>query len=115
MVTRTTWLPRMSLGYGPTHPLIPRYGTGFRGLTFDGTGILGTGLFSSDFTTWGIAEIVAGLIGMYAVYAMFFQAKQTKYRLEAATGRRRRRRATKYREKAKRLEAGEGGRLFGFL
>jgi hypothetical protein len=74
------------------------------GLTFDGTGLFGTGLFSGDITSWGIPEAIAGLVGVYAVYAMFFQARQTKYRVEMAAGRRRKRRAAKYREKAKRLE-----------
>jgi hypothetical protein len=81
------------------------YGKGISGLTFDGTGLLGTGLFSGDVTTWGIPEAVTGLVGIYAVYAMFFQAKQTKYRLEAVAGRRRKRKAAKYRAKAQQLEA----------
>lgn len=79
--------------------------SGFGGLTFDGTGLLGTGLFSGDISTWGVAELVAGLIGVYAVYSMFHQTKQTKYRLEMGAGRRRKKRAASYREKAKKLEA----------
>lgn len=77
---------------------------GMRGLSFDGTGLFGTGLFSGDVSTWGVTELVAGLIGVYAVYSMFFQAKQTKYRLEMGAGRRRKKRAASYRAKAKRLE-----------
>jgi len=77
---------------------------GMRGLTFDGTGLLGTGVFSGDISTWGVTEIVFGAIGLYAVYAMFFQAKQTKYRLEGSARRRRVKRAKTYREKAKKLE-----------
>lgn len=78
--------------------------TGLRGLSFDGTGLFGTGLFSGDMSTWGIAELVVGAIGAYAVYAMFFQAKQTKYRLEAGARRRRVGRASKLRARAKQLE-----------
>ena len=80
------------------------WGNGLQGLTFDGSGFLGTGLFSSDISEWGISEVVFGLIGIYGVYAMFFQAKQTKYRLEMTAGRRRKSRAAKLRAKAKRLE-----------
>lgn len=79
-------------------------GGGMRGLTFDGSGFLGTGLFSGDISTWGISEIIFGLIGAYAVYAMFYQAKQTKYRAEISAGRRRKRRAVSLRAKAKQLE-----------
>ncbi len=78
------------------------YGLG--GLSFDGTGLFGTGLFSGDITTWGVSELVAGAIGIYAVYAMFFQAKQTKYRMEAGARRRRVGKAKRLREKAKQLE-----------
>jgi hypothetical protein len=77
---------------------------GLGGLTFDGTGLLGTGLFSGDITTWGVSELIAGAIGAYAIYAMFFQAKQTKYRLEAGARRRRVGRASRLRQKAKQLE-----------
>lgn len=88
------------------------WGAGMQGLTFDGTGLLGTGLFSGDMSTWGMAEILFGLVGAYAVYAMFFQAKQTKYRLEQSAHRRRKGRATKYRAKAKQLEEAEVGGIF---
>lgn len=77
---------------------------GMSGLTFDGTGLFGTGLFSGDITTWGAPEAIAGLIGLYGVYAMFFQAKSTKYRIEQGAGRRRRSKASKLRAKAKQLE-----------
>jgi hypothetical protein len=85
---------------------------GLGGLTFDGTGLFGTGLFSGDPTTWGIPEVIAGGIGAYALYAMFFQAKQTKYRLEASAQRRRKTKAAKYRAKAQRLEAKGLGGIF---
>lgn len=77
---------------------------GLQGLTFDGTGLLGTGLFSGDFSTWGISELLAGVVGIYAAYSMFHQGKQTKYRMEMSAGRRRKSTATKLRAKAKRLE-----------
>lgn len=77
---------------------------GIRGLTFDGTGLFGTGVFSGSIGNWGVSEAVLGVVGLYAVYAMFFQAKQTKYRMEAGARRRRVSRAKSLREKAKRLE-----------
>ena len=85
---------------------------GMGGLTFDGTGLLGTGLFSGDWTTWGIPEAVTGLIGAYAFYAMFMQAGQTKTRLEGAAQRRRRSRAARDRAKAKALEEKGFGGIF---
>jgi hypothetical protein len=84
---------------------------GLSGLTFDGTGLFGTGLFSGDVSTWGVPEIIASGFGAYAVYSMFFQAKQHKYRLESKVRRSRVSRAAKYRRKAKELESREG--LFG--
>lgn len=77
---------------------------GMRGLSFDGTGLLGTGLFSGDISTWGIGELILSIIGAYAIYSMFHQGKQTKYRLEMGAGRRRKSRAASLRAKAKRLE-----------
>lgn len=80
------------------------WGAGMQGLSFDGSGLLGTGLFSGDWTTWGWAELIAGAIGAYAIYAMVHQTKQTKYRMEIGAGRRRKSRAASYRAKAKQLE-----------
>lgn len=40
---------------------------GFGGLSFDGTGLLGTGLFAGDMTTWNMEWVV--LIGLgYLIY-----------------------------------------------
>jgi hypothetical protein len=85
--------------------------SGLGDLSFDGTGLLGTGLFSMDPSTpWGIPELVAGLIGAYAFYSMFMQTKQTKYRLEAGAQQRRKSKAARLRAKAKALEdRGLGG------
>jgi hypothetical protein len=85
---------------------------GLAGLTFDGTGFLGTGLFSGDPSTWGLSEIIASMVGMYAIYSMYHQAGQTKYRLEGAAHKRRKTKAQKLREKAKQLEAKELGGIF---
>lgn len=85
---------------------------GMGGLTFDGSGFLGTGLFSGDVTTWGFSELIAGVIGLYAVYSMIFQTKQTKYRLEQSAHKRRKSRAARLREKAKKLEEREVGGIF---
>ena len=85
---------------------------GLRGLSFDGSGFLGTGLFAGDFSTWGIGEIIFGLIGVYAIYSMVHQTKQTKYRLEGAAHRRRKSKAASYRARAKVLEEKELGGIF---
>lgn len=77
---------------------------GISGLSFDGSGFLGTGLFAGDYTTWGVGEIIFGVIGAYAVYTMFFHARGTKQRLVEGAGRRRKSRASSLRAKAKRLE-----------
>lgn len=142
MVTSTALLPRMSLGYEPTcidraslwpcFPIMPRYGfgavatnnpviprPGISGLTFDNTGLFGTGLFcwpptflGGDTCSWGIPEVISVLIGGFALYSMFHQTKQTKYRLEGAAQKRRQKRAAKYRAKAKRLEEKGFGGIF---
>ena len=77
---------------------------GLGGLTFDGTGLFGTGVFSGDIWSWGVTEVVFGLIGIYSFYAMFHQAKQTKYRAEMSAGRRRKSKAVRLRARAKKLE-----------
>jgi hypothetical protein len=86
---------------------------GMGGLTFDGTGLLGTGLFSGDITTWGFPELIVGLVGVYAIYSMFLQTKQIKSRaktsLEVGARIRRSKKAISYRRKAEALEAKEGG------
>jgi hypothetical protein len=88
------------------------WGAGMQGLTFDGTGLLGTGLFSGDITTWGFPELIVGIIGVYAVYSMFFQTKQLKReatsRLYARGKTRRTSRAARLRAQADRLETTEG-------
>jgi hypothetical protein len=85
---------------------------GMKGLSFDGTGLLGTGLFSGDISTWGFGELLLGLVAAYAIYSMFYQTKQTKYRLEQGAHRRRKSRAASYRAKAKMLEEKEVGGIF---
>lgn len=85
---------------------------GLAGLTFDGTGLLGTGLFSQDPSTWGLSELIVSAVGAYAFYSMIHQTGQHKIRLEAATQRRRKKVAAKYRAKAKQLEEKEVGGFF---
>ena len=105
MVTRSSLLPRMSVGYQPTcldkpslwpcypimppyglmglragypgYPVIPRYGVS--GLTADGTGLFGTGLFclSGDNCSWGLAEIIFVAVGGYMLWATFRESKRT--------------------------------------
>jgi hypothetical protein len=45
---------------------------GVGGLTMDGTGLLGTGLFSGgmDLSTWGVGEYLVLAFGAYAVYSL---------------------------------------------
>ena len=85
---------------------------GMGGLTFDGTGLLGTGLFSGDITTWGFPELIVGLVGVYAIYSMFFQTRQLKReatsRLYARGKTRRTSRAARLRAQADKLETSEG-------
>jgi hypothetical protein len=108
-------MPRFGLmGLSAAYPVIPRYGVS--GLTFDGTGLFGTGLFSSDLSNWGWSEIIFGVLGIYGIYATFFRAKQQVKAgylgLEGRAQRRRVARAAKYRAKAKRLEAKGLGGIF---
>lgn len=130
-------LPAMSVGYSPVcaskvglwpcYPMMPRFGVsglgavnpviprpGLSDLSMDGSGILGTGLFG---TSWGMPEVIVLAIGVplgiFAMYSMFHQTKQTGYRLEARGRRKRVSKAAKLRAKAKRLEEKEGG-WFGF-
>ena len=86
---------------------------GLGGLSFDGTGLLGTGLFSGDMTTWGWSELVFGLIGTYAIYTMFIQTKQVKARVSTGLKTRARGRrvskAARLRRQATELEKDDGG------
>jgi hypothetical protein len=86
---------------------------GLGGLTFDGTGLFGTGLFSGDVTTWGVPELITGIIGVYAIYTMFLETKHVKRdvteRLGARAKVRRVSRAAKLRKQAEELESKEGG------
>lgn len=47
------------------------------GLTFDGTGLLGTGLFSGglDFSTWGPGEIGVAAVGAWMLYSTLFTTR----------------------------------------
>lgn len=89
------------------------WGGGLRGLSFDGTGLLGTGLFSGDFTTWGWSELLFGAIGAYAFYTMFLQTKQVKERvstrLKSRARVRRVSKAARLRKQAEELDKDEGG------
>jgi hypothetical protein len=46
---------------------------GMGALTMDGTGLLGTGLFSGgfDLSTWGIGEYLTATFGLYIVFSVF--------------------------------------------
>ena len=62
----------------------PGVSRGLRGLTFDGTGLLGTGLFSSglDISQWTIWEYLIALSGAYFAYSVFFSSPAKKRRSE---------------------------------
>jgi hypothetical protein len=108
-------MPTYGFGAIPAnYPVIPR--PGFAGLgQDDSTGLFGTGFFGA-MSTWGTGEWVMLLmgvpIGLFALYSMFHQTKQAKYRMEGAARKRRVRKATKLRARAKRLEEKEGGLFF---
>jgi len=136
MVTRN-YLPRMAVGYQPTcmsgpglwpcYPIMPKYGLrsmgaaypvipryGVSGLTFDNTGLFGTGLLGSG--SWDFWDYAFLALGIYGIYAIFFRAKQQVKAgylgLEGRAQKRRVARAAKYRAKAKRLEAKGLGGIF---
>lgn len=84
------------------------------GLTMDGTGLFGTGLFSSDLTSWGMPELLLGALGVYMLYSTKRQTKVFHTELQGVAHKRRKSKAVRLREKAKRLESqGFGG--FGGL
>src|ERR1035437_8293114 len=89
------------------------WGGGLRGLSFDGTGLLGTGLFSGDFTTWGWSELLFGSIGAYAFYTMFLHTKQVQERVSTVLKSRARVRrvskAARLRKQAEESDKDEGG------
>jgi hypothetical protein len=112
------WAARGFQGYGPWIQYGRSAGMdgigcncqrGMGSLTFDGSGLFGTGLFGD---TWGVPETVGVLIGLYALYSMFYTTKQTKTRLEASAQRRRVKKAARLRAKAKRLEEKGLGGIF---
>lgn len=114
-------MPRFGLmGLGRVNPVIPRYG--FAGLGQDSTDASSTDTGGGGFLAGGGSGmdwtilIIGGLIGTYALYSMFHQTKQTALKASAKLGQRRKRKAQRLREKAKKLEGGRGkaeGFLFG--
>jgi hypothetical protein len=50
---------------------------GMAGLTFDGTGLFGSGLFSGglDFSTWGPGEFGVAALGAWMIYSTFFTTR----------------------------------------
>lgn len=45
---------------------------GMGSLSFDGTGLFGTGLFSGDITTWGVPEVATLLVGYYLLHSILY-------------------------------------------
>ena len=74
------------------------------GLTMDGTGLLGTGLFTGgmDLSTWGAGEVAVLALGAFALYSMMSTTRRGAQRA-GATARRIRKRAQTY-------SAGVGGK-----
>lgn len=56
--------------------------SGMSGLTMDGTGLLGTGLFTStDIATWGAGEVAVLAFGFFALYSMFSTTRRAGRRV----------------------------------
>lgn len=71
-------------------PMMPQQygccnGSGLGALTMDGTGMLGTGLFSGgmDTSTWGAGEYAMLAIGAYALYSMLVTTERGARRVSA--------------------------------
>jgi hypothetical protein len=81
----------------PSHFSIPQNPIkGMGALNFDGSGLLGSGVFGStvnitDLSTWTWAEYVTAGLGVYVIFAVFSTTKQT---------------ATKASRRAKRISQG---------
>lgn len=96
----------------PVNPTVPRYG-----LSDLSTGIFCWPPFASDGScSWGWSEGIIAVVGAYAIYSIFFttktKAKKGYLALEVKAHKRRKSRATKYRERAKALEAKGLGGIF---
>ena len=116
-------MPRFGLmGLGRVNPVIPRYGFGALGQNSTDTsstdtgggGFLSGGGSGMDWTIL----IIGGLVLTYMFYSTVRQTKQTALRASAGLGQRRKRKAQRLREKAKRLETSKGraeGFLFGIV
>jgi hypothetical protein len=50
--------------------------SGLQGLTMDGTGLAGTGLFAGDMSTWGMGEYATIGLGLYAAFALTSTTKR---------------------------------------
>lgn len=82
---------------------------GISGLTMDGSGLFGTGIFSNDLTTWSGWEYGLIAVGAYMLYSSFRQTKVYHTEALGFAHRRRKTRAGKLRERAKALESKEYG------
>jgi hypothetical protein len=99
-----------------TNPLIlsekATWSRGFSGLSMDGTGLFGTGLFAGDSSQWGTGELVFGAIGFWMVSILFSQTKKdissVKRGLVRSAQDRRYEKAKSLRAEAKRLQMKKG-------
>jgi len=93
---------------------------GMGALTMDGTGLLGTGLFAGglDLSTWGTGELVVAGLGLFILYSVFsttsraassvssgvYRVRKGVKGLSKIGEKRRKAKAEKLREEARRLE-----------
>ena len=85
----------------PQH-LEPGNPRGLGTFTMDGTGLLGTGLFSGglDFSTWGAGEYITILGGIWVLYSVFHTTGQAASYAAGTRSRYRKRKAEGYRKLA---------------
>lgn len=77
-------------------------------LSFDGSGLFGTGLFSGDVSSWDVTEVVGGLVAAYAIYTMFRHGRETNDRLEQRARRKRMVVAKRLKDQASDIESQTG-------
>ena len=96
--------------------------SGLGALTMDGTGLLGTGLFAGglDLSTWGAGEMIVAGFGLFVLYSVFSTTSRAARTVGRGASRvqrgvrdiarlpekRRKARAEKLRDEARRLEGG---------
>lgn len=62
-------------------------GCGMSGLTFDGTGLWGSGLFSGDTSSWGVGEFGFLALGAFVLYSVVSTSQRTSEAVRGHVGR----------------------------